>query len=198
MNDLELLRDYASHGTEDSFRAVVETHAGLVQGAVLRLVGNPRGAEEVAQAVFVALAQKAGNLPKNTVLAGWLHTATRFAASHWLRAEQRRRQREQSAVPECVHAMNETDQVWEEIAPHLDTALASLGERDRHAVLLRFFEDHINPPAPAPAAWPAKPEPPPHRKMPVRQKTMWRSLPNERGSRSLLVEAHPNTINNVI
>ena len=142
MNDFERLRDYASHGTEDSFRAVVETHAGLVRGAALRLVGNPQGAEEVAQAVFIALAQKAGSLPQNTVLAGWLHTATRFAAAHWLRAEQRRRQREQSAVPECVHAMNETDQVWEEIAPHLDTALASLGELDRHAVLLRFFEDH--------------------------------------------------------
>ena len=35
----------------------------------------------------------------------------------------------------------ETDAAWEEIAPHLDAALAELTEPDRDAVLLRYFEN---------------------------------------------------------
>src|ERR1039458_8870122 len=34
---------------------------------------------------------------------------------------------------------NEAD-VWEQIAPLLDTAMAGLNETDRHAVVLRFFD----------------------------------------------------------
>ena len=30
---------------------------------------------------------------------------------------------------------------WEQIAPHLDEAMAKLGDKDRDAVLLRYFEN---------------------------------------------------------
>src|SRR5204862_2812314 len=34
----------------------------------------------------------------------------------------------------------EPDHVWEQIAPHLDAALSDLGEPDRDALMLRYFE----------------------------------------------------------
>lgn len=33
------------------------------------------------------------------------------------------------------------DEAWRQIAPLLDTAMAALGEKDRHAIILRFFQD---------------------------------------------------------
>jgi hypothetical protein len=41
---------------------------------------------------------------------------------------------------EQTYSASENGLAWEQMAPVLDEALAGLGEKDRHAVLLRFFE----------------------------------------------------------
>ena len=77
-----LLRQYATHGDEAAFRQVVERHVSLVYSAALRqLNGDGHLAEDVAQTVFIALAQKAGNLPEDVILIGWLYRVTKFAAA---------------------------------------------------------------------------------------------------------------------
>ncbi len=43
-------------------------------------------AQEVAQTVFIALAQQAQRIPEQTVLYGWLFRANRYAALHLVRA----------------------------------------------------------------------------------------------------------------
>ena len=35
---------------------------------------------------------------------------------------------------------NESEAAWKNIAPHLDDAIAELGDSDRDALLLRYFE----------------------------------------------------------
>jgi RNA polymerase sigma factor (sigma-70 family) len=138
--DLELLRSYAVDGAEDAFRAILDRHIGLVYSAALRQVRDPHVAQEVTQAVFVVLARKAGSLRDGTVLAGWLFRTTRFVAARALRDEQLRQRREQEAVQMETYEASATESSWDEIAPVLDEALARLGETDRNAVLLRFFE----------------------------------------------------------
>ncbi len=147
-DDAELLRRYAGEKSEEAFAELVRRHLGLVYHAALRQCGgDTHRAEDVAQLVFTDLARKAAQLARRPVLAGWLYTSTRYAAAHAVRTEARRQAREQA-----VNAMNEIpagfappaeagpSAGWEQLRPVIDDALHALGERDREAVLLRFFE----------------------------------------------------------
>lgn len=138
MEDHELLRSYAVDGSEEAFAAVVSRHVNLVYSVALRRVGNPHQAEEITQAVFVILARKAHALRQGTLLPGWLHRTAWFASDNFLKTEIRRRNREREAGMQSLGNESEPD-VWAQIAPLLDTALAGLGDQDRNAVVLRFF-----------------------------------------------------------
>ena len=142
MDDWQLLRDYAQRNSEEAFRVLVDRYAGLVYHAALRQSGNPQTAQDVAQAVFIALARKADRLPRGTVLSGWLFRATRFAFANLAREESRRQRREQEAVMmQDSLQPDETESVWKQIAPLLDDALDRLSAKDREAILIRFFQD---------------------------------------------------------
>jgi len=145
-DDDELLGRYAREGAEEAFAEIVRRHVDLVYSAALRRVGgDAHRAKDVAQLVFTDLARKAGSLAGRPVLAGWLFTATRFAAGKIVRGEQRRRLREQeAAMMDEVLGNAEGDDTraeWERLRPVIDVAMCALAERDREAVLLRFFEN---------------------------------------------------------
>ena len=72
-------------------------------------------------------------------MSSWLFQATRLTANNFLRGESRRRAREQEAYMQST--LNEpADEAWPRIAPLLDRAVETLGEADRRAILLRFYE----------------------------------------------------------
>jgi RNA polymerase sigma factor (sigma-70 family) len=141
LDDMELLRAYATRNVEAAFEALVARHVHWVYCAALRQVRDPQLAEEVAQAVFTILARKASTLKRGTVVGGWLFNTVRLTAAAELRTAARRRRREQEARMEpAMHAQADTHCQWEQIAPLLDEALAQLSQTDRNAVLLRYFE----------------------------------------------------------
>lgn len=140
-DDLQLLRRYASDGSEAAFRELVERYLDLVYSTALRRVGNDTHlAQDVSQLVFTDLARKARLLPRNVVLAGWLHRATRFAAAQLVRSNLRRQRREQEAV--AMNELKSDSNDWAALRPMLDDALDQLNQTDRDALLLRFFEQH--------------------------------------------------------
>ncbi len=142
MNDAELLRKYTRERSEEAFAELVSRYLDLVYSAALRQVGGDAHlAEDVAQTVFAALAKKAYRLPAGVVLGGWLYRHTCFVAWQTIRSERRRRLREEE-----VFQMNSQDATaepnWQELAPFLDKAMQRLGETDRNAIVLRYYERH--------------------------------------------------------
>jgi RNA polymerase sigma factor (sigma-70 family) len=137
--DMELLRQYADRNSDEAFAALVARHVNLVYAAALRKTGNADAAGEITQAVFIILAQKAGRLSQRTILSGWLYQTTRLTAANFLRTEIRRVRREQEAYMQSL--ANETEpELWPQMAPLLEDAMGQLGEKDRNAIALRFFE----------------------------------------------------------
>jgi len=141
-SDAELLRQYVENGSQEAFGELVRRHLGLVYHSALRRVGrNAHAADDVTQAVFTGLARKARTLQHHPNLAGWLYTATRFAAADSVRSERRRRAHEQEA--ETMKELNAEPPIpSERLEPFLDEALDLMDRHDREAVLLHYFEGH--------------------------------------------------------
>jgi uncharacterized protein (TIGR03435 family) len=139
-SDMELLREYAQHGSEAAFAGLVQRHIALVYSVALRHVGDAAPAEEITQVVFIILARKAAQLRPGTILEGWLHGTARLTALSFLRGERRRHFREQEAYMQSTEQAPDDESPWPRLAPLLDEALAHLGARDRDAVMLRFFK----------------------------------------------------------
>src|SRR3989442_1661312 len=138
--DAQLLREYAGTGSEAAFGELVGRHADLVYSAALRQVIEPDLARDVAQSVFTDLARKAKSLSGDVLLVGWLYRSTRFAALSLLRNERRRQNRERQAM-QLLDSPRESSPDWDRIRPVLDEAMANLGDADRDALVLRFFEN---------------------------------------------------------
>jgi RNA polymerase sigma factor (sigma-70 family) len=145
-DDLDLLRAYAENRSEVAYSELVRRHLNLVYSAALRIVGNDAHlAEDVAQIVFCDLARRVkvskSALREVRSLPGWLYQYACFTASKVVRGEQRRHVRERKASamneprdPSTPHAE------WNRLRPVLDGAMMQLGEQDREAVVLRYFE----------------------------------------------------------
>ena len=139
-DDIALLKEYAESGSESAFAELIARYVNLVYSAALRGVGDAHAAQEIAQAVFIILARKAKSLGDKTVLSGWLYQTARLTAANYLRGEIRRQHREQEAYMQAI--LNEPEsETWRQIAPLLDDAMGRLGEKDRNAIVLRFFEN---------------------------------------------------------
>jgi RNA polymerase sigma factor (sigma-70 family) len=136
----KLLEEYVRNGSEAAFRELVQRYLDLVYSTSIRLVaGDTHLAEDIVQTVFFDLARLARTFSPRVLLGGWLHRHTCFVAAKTLRSERRRQLREREAVE--MNALHSEPQAnLAQVAPILDEAINQLGEKDRTAILLRFFE----------------------------------------------------------
>ncbi len=112
-DDRHLLEQYTRNRSESAFSELVARNINLVR--------------------------KAGSLPRDAVLAGWLHQHACYTASKAVRTERRRQTREQTAME--MRALDDhTEPPWGAIAPHLDEGLSQLSAEDRDAIILRFLK----------------------------------------------------------
>jgi len=140
-DDRELLRGFVCEGSQASFEKLVQRYTPMVFSSAQRRIGASH-AEDVTQAVFIILAKKAPRLysRKHQNIAGWLHTTTRYAALHALRSERRRMTHEKNASEnEQILNPPDTPDSHKMITPLLDEGLDSLSNKDRNALLMRFF-----------------------------------------------------------
>ncbi len=99
---------------------------------------DAHGAEDAAQAVFIALARKAGSVAAAPSVAGWLHRSACYETNNLMRGQFNRRSRETEA-----HRLGtisaDSGQAFEGLERVLDDVLCELPESDREAILARFF-----------------------------------------------------------
>ncbi|MGA2581675.1 MAG: sigma-70 family RNA polymerase sigma factor [Tepidisphaeraceae bacterium] len=136
MSDLELLEQYAG-GSQEAFASLVRRHIDWVYCVARRRVGDPQLAEDITQAAFILLAQRAGQFRNGKIVSVWLMKATSFLARNALRAESRRRRHERIATEMRVASTKS-----EAASSHwkIDEAIASLPREYQRAILLRFYE----------------------------------------------------------
>jgi RNA polymerase sigma-70 factor (ECF subfamily) len=93
MNDSQLLKHFADTRSPQVFAELVARHAGLVHSTAMRLTRDSHLAEDVTQATFLILWQKADRLARRDVpLGGWLYNTALYAARNAMRARSRRKE----------------------------------------------------------------------------------------------------------
>src|SRR3954463_15938756 len=97
--EMVFLREYAATRSQPAFARIVERYIDLVYTAARRQVaGDAHLAEDVTQAVFIVLAEKARSVPIDRPLSAWLLKVTRYCAANARRHRQRQESHERRAA----------------------------------------------------------------------------------------------------
>jgi len=131
LNDQQLLMEYAARGSEAAFAELSKRYIRLVYSTCRREVGDSDLANDVTQAVFLLLAQKAKTLTRRDSIAGWLFQASVLAARNARREERRRIARHEriAAQMDAVKPGRTDESMIADIS--LNEALTALSPRDR-------------------------------------------------------------------
>ncbi len=135
-SDEQLLADYLARRSDEAFAALLGRHGPMVFNVCRRILHDAHAAEDVFQATFLVLADRAGAIRRRTSLAGFLHgVAYRLA----VRARRRRVQSLPDAVCDKTAQPTET-LAWQEMLGILDQELSRLSDRYRAPLVLCYLQ----------------------------------------------------------
>jgi len=135
------LHDYVSTRSPDAFRVLVDAHLPVIYNAARRQLADPALADDVSQAVFLLLSQKAPSLLHGPPLIAWLLKVTHYACRDARKRAARRRFHEQKAAAMRQESTPPISPQADALSPLLDAALAKLHPADRAALSLRYFQN---------------------------------------------------------
>ena len=145
MTDDQLLRRYVRGTDHDAFAELVRRHIGFVHAAARRQThGDAHLADDVAQAVMIVLARRAGTVAPGAALPSWLLAVTRHAAQNAMKIRSRQRYHERRALAceaRVERAAGSPDESGADLREVLDDAIARLPEPDRSGVVLHYLKE---------------------------------------------------------
>lgn len=141
VSDAALLHQFTAHGDQAAFAQIVAKYQRLVFASAIRRTRDAHLAEDITQAAFILLSQRAGRIGADVPLAGWLHRAAGYAASNANRMKRRRQQHESLAAQQRSEQSIEPIARWNEIEPLLDGLVDRMSAADRAAIVGRFVQE---------------------------------------------------------
>jgi RNA polymerase sigma factor (sigma-70 family) len=135
-SDEQLLADFLARRSDEAFAALLGRHGPMVFNVCRRVLHDAHAAEDVFQATFLVLADRAGAIRRRASLAGFLHgVAYRLA----VRARRRKVQGLPAAV--CDKGVGPPAALaWQEMLGILDHELGRLSDRHRAPLVLCYLE----------------------------------------------------------
>jgi RNA polymerase sigma factor (sigma-70 family) len=149
--DRELLSRFAKTRDEAAFALLLERHGPLVRGVCRRVLRYDDRADDVFQAVFLILSQKAGSLRRGELLANWLFGVARRMALNAKRESARRKRRERRSAkdrPEVV-----PPPAWDDLMTVLEEELQRLPARYRAPLLACYYRERTQDEAARELGW---------------------------------------------
>ncbi len=140
VTDAVLLRRFVRERDPAAFAAIVTRYERLVMGVAQRQVGDRHRAEDVFQATFLVLAERAGRIRNPGALACWLHGTARRLGLKALSDVQRTQTMTEAVREPAVDdaAFRHLQEAYERQA--LDTELANLPESLRLPLVVHYLE----------------------------------------------------------
>jgi RNA polymerase sigma factor (sigma-70 family) len=133
-DDQALLARYARSRDAGAFAQLVQRYSALVFSVALRVTRNVATAEDVAQDCFLRLARQAATIHGS--LPAWLH---RVALNRSLDINRNEAVRKRHEAVLSKPADPDYDPTWDQIAPHVDVALAKLPDELREPLVQYFL-----------------------------------------------------------
>lgn len=138
-SDADLLRRFVASRDDAAFAAVVRRHGPMVWAVCRQSVPNRADAEDVFQAVFLALSKSAKSVRRPEHLAGWLHgVAVRIAAKAKRGHSRRTTHEHRTARPEADAPVAAA--AWDEMLAAVHAEVAALPRSLRAAFVLCDLE----------------------------------------------------------
>src|SRR5947209_10255204 len=136
-SDEQLLDDFLARRSDEAFAALLGRHGPMVLNVCRRILHDAHAAEDVFQATFLVLADRAGAIHRRESLAGFLHgVAYRLA----VRARRRPLQSLPAAVGDNKAVGPAEGLAWKEMLGILDQELGRLSDRYRAPLVLCYLE----------------------------------------------------------
>ncbi|MCF6310948.1 MAG: sigma-70 family RNA polymerase sigma factor [Verrucomicrobiales bacterium] len=132
-----------------AFEEIVEIHQSAVIGTIAKMLGNASDAEDIAQQVFIRVWKSASRYQVTAKFTTWLFTITRNLVFNEMRRRKRKPVVSMDEREDDYHLTAVDEQtphpdqqaLENELSQAIDTAIQSLPEKQRLAVILRRYED---------------------------------------------------------
>ncbi|NYJ75637.1 MULTISPECIES: ECF RNA polymerase sigma factor SigK [Allobranchiibius] len=138
----------AGRGDEDAFARLYDATSPRINGLVVRLIVDRAQAEEITQEVFLEIWRTSPKFdPQKGSALSWMFTLAHRRAVDRIRSAQATRRRDETYTRESQETAYDStvDQVTASLdAERVRSALGTLGENQRQALSLVYFEGHTH------------------------------------------------------